>query len=105
MSAHHVIDGEEKEEVVESLVDCLGGENDEGEDVTDETKAGNNSKEDTTQEERHSTEPGRGLVMVMVNLGINTLNRVVKLGTKLTTDTVVLNIPQFFLEYLISKVR
>ena len=103
LSAHHVIDGEEKEEVVESLVDCLGGENDEGEDVTNETKAGNYSKKDSTKEERHSTEPGWGLVMV--NLGINTLKRVVKLGTKLTSDNVILNIPQFFLEYWILKVR
>ena len=73
MSAHHVIDGEKEEEVVESLVDCLGGENYEGEDVTNETKAGNYSKKYSTKEERHSTEPGRGLVMV--NLGVNNFNQ------------------------------
>ena len=50
-TTYHVKYREQEEEVVESLVDCLGGENDEGEDVTNKSKDGNNSKENTTKEE------------------------------------------------------
>ena len=48
-----------QEKVVESLVDCLGGKDDKGEDVI---KAGNTGKEDTTKKEIDCNEPSRGRV-------------------------------------------
>ena len=58
-TTYHVKYREEEKEVVESLVDCLGGEDDEGEDVTNKSKGGNNSQENTTKEETQGWEPGK----------------------------------------------
>ena len=54
---YHVKYREQQEKIVECLVDCLGWENDEGEDVTNKTKAGNDGEEDPLNKEREGFEP------------------------------------------------
>ena len=55
---YHVKYGEEKKEVVECLVNSLGGEDDEGEDVSNKTKHGNDGEKDTLHKKREGIEPG-----------------------------------------------
>ena len=60
---YHVKYGEEKKEVVECLVDCLGREDDEGEDVSNKSKHGNGGEKNTLHKEGEGTQPlngGRG---------------------------------------------
>ena len=54
---HHVKYGEEEEEVVEGLVDCLGGEDDEGEDVANQSKTSNGGEEHTFHKEGKCVQP------------------------------------------------
>ena len=56
-STYQVKYGEKEEEIVKSLVDCLGGEDDEGEDVTDEAKAGDDAKKNSLDKEGKSVKP------------------------------------------------
>ena len=49
---YHVKYGIEEEKVVECLVDFLCGEDDEVEEITNQTKTGNNGKEDSFHKER-----------------------------------------------------
>ena len=60
---------------MEGLVDCLGGEDDEGEDVTNKTKAGNNSKENTTNKEIQCWKPGGNRLDLINKNSQNTNNR------------------------------
>ena len=55
--AHHVKSREQHEEVVKSLVDLLGGEDDEGEDVTNKTEAGDDGEKDPLNKERECFKP------------------------------------------------
>ena len=50
--------GIQEKKVVECLVDFLSGEDDEGEEVTNQTKTGNNGKEDSFHKERECSQPG-----------------------------------------------
>ena len=60
--AHHVKSREQHEEVVKSLVDLLGGEDDEGEDVTNKTKASHHDQDDSLNNEGEGSQPHNGTI-------------------------------------------